>query len=252
MDYGICNIGFIPVRKDPDHRSEMVSQILFGETYTIVEEEKKWTHILCHYDGYQGWVDNIQVFKITEEDFNSVNNSQTNYQTQLFENLNNQTSKSNFQIPFGASLFSKIKSLEYEYNGEYLKLKENKRVQIIDIAKLFLHTPYLWGGRTPFGIDCSGFTQIVFKVLGIKLLRDASQQSMQGSDAGFVSEAMPGDLAFFGDEENISHVGIIDAKGLIIHSSGRVRFDKVDHNGIYNAELKKYTHSLRVIRNIID
>ena len=117
---------------------------------------------------------------------------------------------------------------------------------------MFLNAPYLWGGKTPFGVDCSGFTQMVYKLNGYKLMRDASQQSKQGEALSFIEESEPGDLAFFDNEEgNIIHVGIIMDDNYIIHASGKVRIDRLDHLGIYNAEINKHTHKLRVIKKII-
>ena len=123
---------------------------------------------------------------------------------------------------------------------------------MIETAFMYLNAPYLWGGKSPFGIDCSGFTQMVYKLNGYKLLRDASQQSKQGDALSFIEESEPGDLAFFdNDEGNIIHVGIIMEDNYIIHASGKVRIDRLDHLGIYNAEANRHTHKLRVIKKII-
>ena len=117
---------------------------------------------------------------------------------------------------------------------------------------MYLNAPYLWGGKTPFGIDCSGFTQMVYKLNGYKIHRDASQQALEGEPLSFIEESEVGDLAFFdNDEGNIIHVGIIMENNYIIHASGKVRIDRLDHLGIYNPELKKHTHKLRVIKKII-
>ena len=122
---------------------------------------------------------------------------------------------------------------------------------IVNTAIMFLNVPYLWGGKTPFGIDCSGLTQMVYKINGYKLLRDASQQASQGEVLSFIEESEPGDLAFFDDDQgNITHVGIILANNYIIHASGKVRIDRLDQSGIYNSEIKKHTHKLRVIKKI--
>jgi cell wall-associated NlpC family hydrolase len=127
---------------------------------------------------------------------------------------------------------------------------ENKQ-QLVGDAMLYLNAPYLWGGRTPFGIDCSGFVQMVYKLQGLKLLRDASQQATQGEVISLLAEAEQGDLAFFDDEEgNITHVGMIIDSQRIIHCSGRVQIDNLDHEGIFNVRLQKYTHKLRLIKRI--
>jgi cell wall-associated NlpC family hydrolase len=123
---------------------------------------------------------------------------------------------------------------------------------LIETAFMYVNAPYLWGGKTPFGIDCSGFTQMVYKLNGYALLRDASQQATQGVPLSFIEESEAGDLAFFDNEEGkIIHVGIIMDDNYIIHASGKVRVDRLDHLGIYNAELNKHTHKLRVIKKII-
>jgi cell wall-associated NlpC family hydrolase len=117
---------------------------------------------------------------------------------------------------------------------------------------VYLNAPYLWGGKTPFGIDCSGFTQMVYKLNGYHLKRDASQQATEGEPLSFIEESEPGDLAFFDNEEGkIIHVGIIMDNNYIIHSSGKVRIDRLDHLGIYNAETNRHTHKLRVIKKMI-
>ena len=129
---------------------------------------------------------------------------------------------------------------------------QKPKSDIVSTAFLYLNAPYLWGGKSPFGIDCSGFTQMVYKLCGYKLLRDAYQQSNQGDALSFIEESEPGDLAFFDNEEGkIIHVGIIMENNYIIHASGKVRIDRLDHLGIYNAEQNKHTHRLRVIKKIV-
>ena len=139
----------------------------------------------------------------------------------------------------------------YEFEG--LKISGVKpKSELINTAYMYLNAPYLWGGKTLFGIDCSGFTQMVYKLNGYKLLRDASQQASQGEVLSFIEESEPGDLAFFDNEEGkIIHVGIMLENNYIIHASGKVRIDRLDHLGIYNAELNRHTHRLRVIKKII-
>ncbi|NOR88170.1 MAG: hydrolase Nlp/P60, partial [Bacteroidales bacterium] len=137
-------------------------------------------------------------------------------------------------------------------NSNLYSFEPSNRDGIVEMTELFINAPYLWGGKTPFGVDCSGLTQSVYKMAGIQLKRDASQQATQGEVLNFLEEALPGDLAFFDNEEgHITHVGIILADNEIIHASGKVRIDKIDHQGIYNIELGKYTHQLRLIKRML-
>ncbi len=147
----------------------------------------------------------------------------------------------------------KINDELFEFNAAVTGgTNQSSIAQLPAFAMSFLNMPYLWGGRSPAGIDCSGFTNIVYKLAGIRLRRDAWQQSEQGILINFIDEARPGDLAFFQNEEGkIIHVGIILQQQKIIHASGRVRIDTIDHYGIYDEELKKYTHQLRLIRRMI-
>lgn len=252
--FGLCNLANIPLRLEPSDRSELVSQVLFGEHFTILEQNQKWSKIKLAYDDYEGWIDNKQFVAITEEQFNQLSKDSIILNADLIEYI---TSPTNLlmPIPLGASLsFLNYEAINTEnLNFEGLKTSgEKSKKEIINTAFMYMHAPYLWGGKTPFGIDCSGFTQMVYKLNGYKLHRDASQQANQGDALSFIEESEPGDLAFFDNEEgNIIHVGIIMEDNYIIHASGKVRIDRLDHLGIYNAELNRHTHKLRVIKKVI-
>lgn len=255
MKAGIANISFIPMRREPSHKSEMVSQLMFGELYTIIEDSKDWKYVKTDFDGYEGWIDASQVVVITEGEYEDLKKQEVKHSQGLFSLITEKSKGVQFAIPFGSKIYAshfKFGDEEFTYEGNYIEQVGNMRSQIVEIALKFLNVPYLWGGRTPFGIDCSGFTQIIFKSLGVKLLRDAREQADSGKDVGFVNEAQQGDLAFFGDEENITHVGIVMGGEKIVHASGKVRVDKLDHHGIYNLDSKKYTHKLRIIKNVVD
>ncbi len=252
--FGICNLAIIPLRAEPSDRSEIVSQVLFGEHFEIIETRKQWSKIKLHFDNYEGWVDSKQYQIITDSDFKNLSKESIVLNSDLIEYI---TGKNNLliPIPLGASLsflnHPEINLEEFDFEGskiEGIKPKAN----LIETAFMYLNAPYLWGGKTPFGIDCSGFTQMVYKLNGYSLARDASQQSNQGEALSFIEESEPGDLAFFDNEEgNIIHVGIIMQDNYIIHASGKVRIDRLDHLGIYNAETNRHTHKLRVIKKII-
>jgi len=252
--FGVCNLANIPLRLEPSDRSELVSQVLFGEHFAILEQNQKWSRIQLAYDDYEGWIDNKQYQIITEEQFQQLSKDGIVLNSDLIEYI---TSPNNLliPIPLGASLsFLNHDSINVDnFSFEGLKTSGVKpKSNLINTAFMYLHAPYLWGGKTPFGIDCSGFTQMVYKLNGHKLLRDASQQANQGEALSFIEECEPGDLAFFDNEEgNITHVGIIMDDNYIIHASGKVRIDRLDHLGIYNPELNKHTHKLRVIKKII-
>ncbi|MEE1899400.1 C40 family peptidase [Flavobacterium rakeshii] len=252
--FGICNLAIVPLRLEPNDRSEMTSQVLFGEHFKILQQKAKWTHIQLAYDGYKGWIDNKQYKTITEEDYKNLSSCPAVLNSDLVEYV---TTPNNLliPIPMGASLsfmdFPEINTEAFSFEGlktSGITAKEN----LLKTAFMYLNAPYLWGGKTPFGIDCSGFTQMVYKLNGYHLKRDASQQATQGEALSFIEESEPGDLAFFdNDEGNIIHVGIIMEDNYIIHGHGKVRIDRLDHLGIYNNETRRHTHKLRVIKKII-
>lgn len=252
--FGICNLAIVPLRLEPSDRSEMTSQVLFGEHFKILEQTEKWSRIELAFDSYNGWIDNKQFTTINEAEYNILTTTPVVLNADLIEYLttpNNQL----LTIPMGASLTfldqPKINTEQYIFEGlrtSGVTSKEN----LIHTAFMYLNSPYLWGGKTPFGIDCSGFTQMVYKLNGYSILRDASQQATQGEALSFIEESEPGDLAFFDNEEGkIIHVGIIMEDNHIIHAHGKVRIDRLDHLGIYNIDTKRHSHKLRVIKKII-
>jgi hypothetical protein len=256
MEYGIVQLSIIPVRQEPSHKSEQVSQLLFGETYMVTKHQENWLHITCTYDGYEGWIDGAQHSKLSEKDFQHVSNGPAGIALELASSAVSSSHSipilAGSTLPFYDGLNFKISKEKFIYNGQAVQPDINSAALLERIAVRYLGAPYLWGGRNPFGIDCSGFTQIVYKFLDIKLLRDAYQQAEQGSIVNFIEEAQTGDLAFFGnDEGRITHVGIILKDSRIIHSSGKVRMDRIDHFGIYNDDLKKYSHKLKIIRRVL-
>ena len=252
--FAICNLAIIPLRAETSDRSEIVSQVLFGEHFEILETQKQWSKIKLHFDGYEGWVDTKQYQIISQNSFNQLSKDAIILNADLVQYISAPNNVL-IPIPLGASLsllnHNEINIENFDFEG--MKISGIKpKSDIIKSAFMYLNAPYLWGGKTPFGIDCSGLTQMVYKLNGYSLLRDASQQSSQGEALSFIEESEPGDLAFFDNEEGkIIHVGIIMDNNYIIHASGKVRVDRLDHLGIYNAELNKHTHRLRVIKKII-
>jgi cell wall-associated NlpC family hydrolase len=260
MNYGISGLSIIPLRKDPSEKSEMVSQILFGEHFKVHEQFMGWCRVTLDYDGYEGWIDQKMATEIPDRAYPKISNSPFAVCTDIF-NLVPANNEQHMMIVAGSSLpcwrpYKKEFSINrevYQMNGNFMYHQPSDiRKFMIRQALMYFNVPYLWGGRSPFGIDCSGFTQIIYKQAGIKIPRDTTQQVRQGVAFSFVEEAQPGDLAFFDDEEgNIIHVGIIWEKNKIIHSSGKVRIDNVDQFGIFNVETKRYSHKMRVMKRLM-
>lgn len=261
MRYAIANLSMIPVRKEPAEQSEMVTQVLFGEHYKIIEETEKWNRIEMAFDGYIGWIDRKMVFEVSETYYQLLDENEPFVTTEPVNRVVCKL-KSPALIVAGSSLpdFDKernifqINNISCVFAGGYSKINtSNIRQSILVEANKYLNAPYLWGGRTPFGIDCSGFSQIVYKINGFKIPRDASQQIKKGRELKSRDEVLPGDLAFFHNEKGrITHVGIMINKEEIIHASGKVRVDKIDQKGIFNEDINQYTHDLTMIRNLID
>ncbi|OXG04866.1 SH3 domain-containing protein [Flavobacterium araucananum] len=252
--FGICNLAIVPVRSEPSDRSEIVTQLLFGEHIEILERQNQWARIKIQYDDYEGWVDSKQYQVISEANYNQLSNEAIILNADLIDYI---SAPENLllPIPLGASLSflnnNEINISNFDFEGTKTSGIKSKSA-LINTAFMYLNAPYLWGGKTPFGIDCSGLTQMVYKLNGYKIHRDASQQALEGEPLSFIEESEAGDLAFFdNDEGNIIHVGIIMENNYIIHASGKVRIDRLDHLGIYNPELNKHTHKLRVIKKII-
>ena len=249
MKYGICNLSIVPIRSEANDKSEQTSQLLYGETFVIVEERTKWAKIKLCFDNYIGWINNKQFEIINEDKLKLISKEPEIYSYDLVEFIEN-THQELIAIPIGSSL-NALNILKHSYDGNKISGIQEKS-KIITTALRFLNSPYLWGGRTPFGIDCSGFTQMVYKLNGYKLERDSHLQAKQGSSLSFIEESEPGDLAFFDNKEGeIVHVGIIMDNNHIIHASGKVRIDRIDQTGIHNSETKSHTHKLRVIKKIV-
>ncbi len=254
--YGICNLSIVPIYKVDSDDSQMINQILFGECFEVVEKNKNWSKIKLQFDDFEGFIDNKQYEEISEELFINMSNDEEYFTGELLDMI---TSENNYltTIPLGARLpFYKngqfrINEDIYTYQGQVNTGKLPKS-NIIEIAFSFLNVPFLQGGKSPFGIDASGFVQTIYKLCGYHLSKDVEKQAKQGDLLSFIEECEQGDLAFFDDENGkIIHVGIVMNDYKIIHSYGKVRIDNLDQAGIYNADLQKHTHKLRMIRKII-
>ncbi len=231
---GVNILSVVTMRAEPSDKAEIVNQILYGETFDIMEENEKWSKVKLKHDDYIGWIDKKQWKKAEQHQ------QTTNVVKEIFQPIT--IDDKTIFAPMG-SFVEKRKLHKLDYQNS-----------ILHDAKLLLETPYLWGGRTFMGIDCSGFTQVVFRANGIYLLRDAYQQATQG-EAIDIEQARNEDLAFFENKDKkIIHVGIVfkeDKKLKIIHASGKVRIDLLDKKGVFNEETQQYTHNFHSIKRVI-
>jgi len=258
MNFGVCCLSVIPVRADVSGKSEMVSQLLFGETFSILSKAKGWAKIITDHDSYEGWIDEKQFISLNDDEHAQILSSPKYYSTDLVHPLN-QKDVGTLNIVPGSVLYNStaaefiLGDKTFSFDGKMIATDiQPSSDKLIKNALYFLNSPYLWGGRTPFGIDCSGFVQIAARLSGISLPRDTREQSEEGEMINLISEALPGDLAFFDNAEGrIIHVGILLENAQIIHASGKVRIDTIDHQGIFKEESKNYSHQLRVIKRII-
>lgn len=249
MQYGICPLSIIPLRIMPHDESELTSQLLYGEHFKILEERSEWSRIRVAFDGFEAWAKNKQLKKISKSLYTEIDNTPQKLSGDLIEFLVSKQQEL-ILIPLGASLNS-IDYLEHNFDGNSVEGTFHKS-NIIETALFYHNVPHLAGGKSPLGIDASGFTQMVYKLNGYYLKRSATTQAKQGEALSFIEESEPGDLAFFDDEDGIiNHVGIIMENNYIIHVDEKVRIDRIDHSGIFNSELKKHTYKLRVIKKII-
>lgn len=244
---GIVQIPIIPLRRERSHSSEMVSQLLFGETYSINDIDGDWVFVTTDYDNYSGWISHNQL------SINNYDDSKTVVANKYIEITDKEDNR---MIISSGSMITSSNNDIFILNGKEYRIvsrhssnnNTNVTLSVVSNAKQYIGSPYLWGGKSFMGFDCSGFVQTMFKINGVKLPRDASQQVENGKSISSIKEAQEDDLAFFGDGKRITHVGIIIDNEHIIHCSGQVKIDKIDDEGIISDG--KYTHKLTTIRRL--
>jgi gamma-D-glutamyl-L-lysine dipeptidyl-peptidase len=253
METFVCENVFVPLRSGPSHKTEMLSQVLFGEKYSVIDKAGSWMKIETLFDKYQGWID-MDHIQHSPAEANScghvLNRSLVCYKSD----------KTKIVLEAGCEVFNPdfedkvfyVGNNQYTTGGEFSNRYISTNDSFADTAMKYLNSPYIWGGRIPSGIDCSGLTQLVYKVQSIPIPRDSWQQAEKGIAIDFIDQSEPGDLVFFDNNRGkISHVGMILSRGLVIHAYGRVRIDSIDHQGIFRQEIGSYSHKLRTIRRIL-
>jgi gamma-D-glutamyl-L-lysine dipeptidyl-peptidase len=266
MQYGICYLPLIPLRSEPSEKAEMVTQILFGQLFRLTDSNEEWSRVEIIDDSYSGWCTTKMLQFLPENEYLKISRLRYHILDEPLTKCFPLSSDNEFMfLPAGSHLYIDDISGEqfmtfviWRAAGDLIKSEiwradySPKRIQIhpVNVALEFLNAPYLWGGKSVCGIDCSGLVQVAYSVSGINIGRDASDQAKCGDIIDSVDNAMPGDLAFFVNSKGfISHVGICMGQGLIIHSSGSVHIDCLDERGIYNKS-GIYTHELKFVRRI--
>lgn len=259
--FGICHLSIVPLRATPSDKAEMISQILFGEVFSILEtsENGKWIRVHLQHDHYEGWIDAKQYTSISEDyyqEYQSMSHPCTRQGITVVA-----FAHASFPIVGGSTLPFLSENSEIDLGFAHAEIvSDHQEVEaiyklegwLLDYALSYLSAPYLWGGRTFFGIDCSGLVQQVFRQLNIQLPRDAWQQALVGSPIDF-HQIIQGDLSFFKNTEGkITHVGIVLNDGAILHASGEVRIDILDEQGIMNKNNNQYSHHLAFFRRVLE
>lgn len=258
LEYGVSRLAVIPVKKEPEDRSEQTTQLLFGDHYELLSlsKDQKWAQIKNFADDYEGWIDHKQHHSITREYFDQINHANFKITTDIASGIlyrkHPLTILLGSIVPISNSELFKMEE-QFAFNGDAKSLGQKRDFDFLKgIALKYLNAPYQWGGKSPFGIDCSGFTQMVYKINGYLIPRDASQQVTVGKPVSGFEDALPGDLAFFSNGTGtVSHVGMLLDDEKIIHASGQVRIDQLIDEGIVNLETKVITHTLTAIRRIL-
>ena len=258
VDFGVCRLAVVPVRKEPGEPSEQITQLLFGDHYEVlnISQDKRWAHIKIYSDQTEGWLEMKQHHAISKEYFEQINATDYKITIEIASAVLYKKSPLTIVmgsiVPISNSELFKIEE-QFAFNGESKSLGQRRDIDFLKtVAKKYLQAPYQAGGKSPFGIDHAGLVQMIFKITGYLLPREIRQQSLAGKKVKSFDEAGTGDIAFFSEKgKEVSHVGVIIDSDKIIHASGYVKMDRITDEGILNPETKIYTHLLHSIRRII-
>jgi gamma-D-glutamyl-L-lysine dipeptidyl-peptidase len=256
VDYGICALSHVPVRSEFSDKSELITELFFGECYTVLSQQGNWLHVQSASDQYEGWIDTKQHCPVKPSYFSDWQAHKHPRALDVVQTVSSAHVRIPIMIgstlPFFDGMNIRVGEQKYLFHGRATNSNQAVKENFLKkIARTFIKAPYVWGGRSVFGLDCSGFVQQVYVICGYQLPRDAWQQVSHGQEVHFATQTKPGDLAFFDNPEGrIVHVGLMLDNNQIIHAHGEVRIDTLDHQGIYNADRKRYTHQLRIIKRI--
>lgn len=255
--YGSCRLSVVNVRVKPLDGAEVTTQLLFGDIYRVIKytEDQKWAHIQLYQDEMTGWIDYKQHHYISQAYFEYLQTVEYRISLEISAYL--LINRRSIPIVLGSIVPITDQQLFPEeqpvaFTGESKRVHQRRDHEfLIEVSKRYLGAPYMWGGKSPFGIDCSGFTQMVYKICGYNIKRDSWQQAMMGTEVNW-AERFTGDLAFFSNTQGkIIHVGIMLPDSKIIHASGEVRVDECTEKGIVHHQTKTLTHILSHIKRII-
>ena len=258
---GISLHSVVPVRAEAREGSEQLTQMLFGEMCAILEQKPRWNRVKLNLDGQEGWVDAKMICPMKSEEYGTYRKAYESAAIVIFPMAYAVSENNGQTIPLTAGTrLTNYKDGRFEVLGVGFRIEpsmvtekplELNEQNLLQTVRFFLNVPYLWGGKNAMGMDCSGFTQVIMSLFGKALLRNASEQVTQGKAVNELKKAQAGDLVFFDHEDGkISHVGIVIDAERVIHCSGRVKVEKLDEKGIFNAETGEYSHHLTQIRRV--
>ncbi|WP_231403185.1 C40 family peptidase [Hymenobacter guriensis] len=265
MDHGICALSAVPVRAEPSDKAELVTELIFGECYSILLSQGNWHQVRLAADQYVGWIDFKQHTPVTGEYFLAWQQQDHPRCLDVVQVVSEAKTRIpvtlGCRLPFFDGMTLRLGSQQLFYNGAATNPQnghgphgavEPRLRLLLKVAQLYLKAPYVWGGKSVFGLDCSGLVQQLYGLIGVQLPRDARQQIDFGDPVHFVTQTRAGDLAFFDNADGqIIHVGIVLDDQAILHAHGEVRIDPLDHNGIFNRDRQKYSHKLRLIKRLL-
>lgn len=260
-NYFVCR-ALVPVRSEARDSAEMVTQLLFGDVVALLKRDRQWMHIRNHDDGYEGWIDEKMVLPFPASELERVDH----WEYVFAPSLALEWKQADAVLPIHLTLGCRMPvfkgagaedDFRIELSGHSLvaarqhlcRYLQTDAGDLVSHSGRYLGAPYLWGGKSLWGIDCSGFTQICYAVCGTKIPRDASQQIHRGKEVSF-DERQAGDLAFFKNNRGkVHHVGIVIDDKLIRHASGSVHDALLTAEGIFNHQ-QQLTHELCSIKRI--